>query len=133
MSIKKYIGIPYEYRGRDFNGVDCFGLVYLVFREEFNVYLPDFTYEETWYKQGRNYIEDNLGKVSWYIVDPPYKKFDGLIFYLASRKIANHIALYVGNNKILHVYEGEKVHIDRLDNYWLSRLYKVVRYKDNYA
>ena len=37
-----YVGIPYKNRGRDRAGIDCYGLVVLVFREVFGVSLTSF-------------------------------------------------------------------------------------------
>jgi len=37
-----YLGIPYATRGRDRQGLDCYGLVVLVFREVFGVSLTSF-------------------------------------------------------------------------------------------
>lgn len=36
----KYIGIPYEFRGRTKDGADCYGLVEIIQREVFGVDLP---------------------------------------------------------------------------------------------
>lgn len=37
----KYIGIPYEFRGRTKDGADCYGLVEIIQREVFGVDLPN--------------------------------------------------------------------------------------------
>lgn len=37
-----YIGIPFADHGRDRMGVDCYGLIYLVVREQFGMELPRY-------------------------------------------------------------------------------------------
>ena len=43
MNFEKYINLPYKHKGRDFSGIDCWGLVYLVYKEEKNILIPNFT------------------------------------------------------------------------------------------
>lgn len=40
--VEKYIGLPFRDHGRSINGVDCWGLVQLVMREQNNIELPDY-------------------------------------------------------------------------------------------
>jgi cell wall-associated NlpC family hydrolase len=129
INFRRYIGIPYKYKGRDFDGVDCYGLLFLIYKEELGIILPDFIYDVDWYKKNENHILNNIGTVDgtfWKKIDPPYKIFDAIIVFLASRKIANHIALYIGNNKMIHSYECTSVMTDSIDNY---RIYSGIRYE----
>lgn len=40
--MRQYTGIPYKVLGRDRSGIDCWGLISLVYRECWDVQLPDF-------------------------------------------------------------------------------------------
>ena len=43
---RKYVGIPYKAHGRGMEGVDCYGLLKLVFQSEFGIEIPDYLYAE---------------------------------------------------------------------------------------
>lgn len=131
MNLNKYIGIPYKDLGRDLDGLDCFGLVYCIFRYERNITLPDYTelkYSRGWYKT-ENHIIDNIND-DWKDVDKPYRLYDSLIFYNIGHNygIANHIGMYIDNNKFIHILEDQTSSINRLDQFWSSKLYKVMRF-----
>ena len=137
MNFSKYIGLPYKNKGRDFNGVDCYGLVYLIYKEEKNLKLLDFSninYCSTWFEKKENHILDNLHKF-WDIgnsVNKPYRPFDVMLFYNSSLKtVVNHCSIYIGDNKFLHVQEHGQAtsQVSRFSGYWESKLYKAIRYK----
>lgn len=50
--VARYVGIPYATHGRDYHGCDCWGLVALVWREEFGVVLPEYLGAD-WYRGQR--------------------------------------------------------------------------------
>lgn len=42
MDTRKYLTIPYVFHGRSFEGCDCYGILYLYFREELGIEIDDF-------------------------------------------------------------------------------------------
>lgn len=124
MDYTRYLGITYREGGRSFDSVDCYGVVYLIYRDALGIQLPDF--------QEREYH----GQFStlWQPVEKEHlKEFDVILFRTSRTSEAiNHIAAYVGNNKIIQCLENSGgVAIDRLDRkYWVSHYYKAFHYKD---
>jgi len=131
----KYIGIPYKNLGRDFDGIDCYGLVYLIFKNERGIVLPDYTelkYDKKWYKNScESHITDNISTCAtdrgmFVKATKPYREYDCIIFYSGSR-IANHIGLYIGNDKFIHCLEERTSEIDRV-SMWNKYIYGHMRY-----
>ena len=133
MNFSKYVNLPFKNLGRDFNGVDCYGLVYLIYKEELEIIIPDFTelcYSQEWYrKQDESIITAHIDK-RWISVDPPFKRFDGVIFYKhPNSMMANHVGLMIDSSKFIHVREDDVSMVSELNqNYWKSRLYGGMRY-----
>lgn len=84
---QKYIGNPYKWGGVSLtNGADCSGFVQTIF-SKFGYDLP---------RQSRQ--QATVGrKVS---IDD--RKPGDLIFYTNSKKVVNHVAIYIGDDKIVH-------------------------------
>jgi len=130
MNFEKYIDIPYKYKGRSFEGADCWGLIWLMFKEEKDIILPDdLTYKEFWYKDyDKNHLLNGIGSFNDKIIVNQFNIFDTLLFYNKSRTFVDHIGLLVEEGKFIHTYRNSNSRIDRLEGYWNSRLYKGVRY-----
>lgn len=131
MNIEKYIGIPFKNGGRSLKGIDCYGLIWLIYKNELGIELPDFMdlcYTQGWYKDS-NIIEENIDSKKWIRVYPPFRKFDGLLFYDTSNSdIASHIGMVVDNKKFIHITHRTKSMISVLDNRWNKILYGGMRY-----
>lgn len=131
----KYVGLPYKAGGRNFDGTDCYGIAVLVGKEELGIDLPDFT--ELLYDKDRYDIdkkEDHILRnldICWARVKKPYKIFDCLIFNSGKDcTLINHIGIYIGNNKFIHIIESQTSMISSLDNpYWENKVYGVMRVK----
>jgi probable lipoprotein NlpC len=130
----KYINIPFKDLGRDFSGVDCYGLIALIFKEEKGLVIPDYTEllygkDRTEIKEKRDNILESMG-IFWVKAEGKLKPFDALIFNRGcNSKVSSHVGLYIGNNKFIHVLENFPSYIEKLDNsVWKSRLYGAMRW-----
>ena len=123
----KYIGLEFKHKGRG-PKYDCFGLVKCIYKEKLNIDLPEYveTYDFRWGESGKTHILDNLDK-DFYEVKT-YKRFDVILFYNPSKIVVNHMGIYLEDDKFLHIRDSVKSNINRIEGYWKSRIYKVVRY-----
>lgn len=112
MNYKKYLEIPYESRGRDFHGVDCFGLVYLFYREELGLELSEKWYEHNWWKNDdcENPDFERHADREGFVKVQDKQKWD-LIFFRVMSDVVNHIGIYTGEgrNNLLHAKDGQMV------------------------
>ena len=131
-SLGKYIGLPYKNLGRDLKGIDCYGLIYLIFQNERKIELPDFTdlmYEKEWYKS-KNHILDNVDE-KWIEVSSSYKKYDIFLMKLGTKNIVNHCGMFIEGDKFIHIYENQTSMISHLNGFWSDIFHKAIRWKVN--
>ncbi|MHA2220225.1 MAG: C40 family peptidase [Candidatus Hodarchaeales archaeon] len=104
LSYRKYIGIPFKSGGRDFSGVDCYGVVVLVYREEKNIYLWDTSnYNMNSYAKDNTMLSNY--HENWTVLDVEDLQELDILFFAVDTDLPNiptHIALYIGENKMLH-------------------------------
>ena len=128
MNFEKYIGIPYVQKGRDENGVDCWGLVRLVYKNELDINLPSFSAE---YETSDNERLEELFaqyKEGWESTDAP-EAGDVVIFRIFGYE--SHIGVCIGDNKFLHVREARDAVIESLDNpKWSKRITGFFKYSE---
>lgn len=83
----KYIGGSYVWGGNDLSsGVDCSGFVQQIFKK-YGVSLPRVAREQA--KSGTEVKSSN-------------KKVGDLVFYTNSNGVVDHVAIYIGNNQVVH-------------------------------
>jgi hypothetical protein len=131
MWANKYIGIPFKSNGRDWHGVDCWGLARLVYKEEFGIELPSFT--EQYYITDTPRIEEliNQYKEGWVPVQEP-KCGDLILFRIFGS--ASHVGILVDEGRFIHSRHGYDVAIAELNSTrWQHRVLGYFRYDSNIA
>ena len=110
----KYLNLPYKHLGQDpETGIDCFNLCALVLKQEcnFNVGMTTSDFcnivDDDWYcKVNESLLHNgaNTDRVDfrWKTVTTP-DTFDVLILNIGSTNVANHCAMYIGENKLLQI------------------------------
>ena len=126
----KYIGIPYKHLGRSRDGVDCYGLVILIFEEEYGIKLSPFEYSMDWQEHPEeDPINKYRGEDVWKEISlSNAKEGDVLLFRVGNCPVVNHIGIYMREGYFLHTHVGTPVVAARLDNLWKDKLVQVVRH-----
>ncbi|HLV09181.1 MAG TPA: NlpC/P60 family protein [Halanaerobiales bacterium] len=123
--VKQLVGIPYVHNGRSYQGVDCWGLIYLFFKE-LGCSLPEDDGRHiacNWYKsEPERYIiglktlgdeVDDFDKLR--ILDIPY--------FRLYRNIITHSGVMLSNSDVLHVLINKRVRIDSINRRFLKYNY----------
>lgn len=131
--VDKYVGIPFKDHGDSFKGCDCYGLVKLLYREEFGLSLPEVgdLYTSA-YK--RHEVDKTLSAHIDYDwckkvqKGEPLNPFDMMVFRIAGTD--HHVGLYIREGYMLHVVEGSDSGVERYTGVrWGKQLHRVIRHK----
>lgn len=111
--ILPYIGLRHALGGRDRNGVDCWGLLYLVYREHFGIELPVFPGVTV---AGLADVVDLIQREvdsCWFEVVAP---FDGAAVAMSQKSAMHHVGLYAeaDGGKVIHCWNSQNVIVETL-------------------
>lgn len=129
MQLEKYIGLKYKEKGRDFDGVDCWGLVRLFYKNELKIDLPSFSSEYTQTDVQR--IEELIAqyKEGWESTEQPEEDSIVLFRVLGSE---SHVGIVVNKEQFLHVRENQDSAIENFDSpFWKKRIVGYFKYSEN--
>ncbi len=111
------IGIPFKNRGRDLNGFDCYGLVIEIYKR-YGINLPEYTAD---YDDVENVScmmhREALKTETWEKVSPPYPVPSIVaIRFAAAAPVINHVGVYIGNGRFIHIREKTGVCIEKINS-----------------
>lgn len=119
-----YIGIPFVDGGRDRDGLDCWGLVKLIFKDKHGIELPDFDISAKDPRAINGAMED--GKADWMYIPRPELIGGEVLAMSLSQKHMNfitHVGYHIGYGKFLHIMDKSKSIISSMtDPMWSSRI-----------
>ena len=110
----KYLNLPYKHLGQDpETGIDCVNLCALILKQQCSIPVgrttSDFCniVDEDWYSKVSESLFDkglhlNSPDFSWKQVTS-VETYDIVIMSIGSTNVANHCAMYVGENKLLQI------------------------------
>lgn len=128
-----YVGIPQRDHGRDRNGVDCYGLPWMIYREVAGIDLPSYVgdYASTDEQaEIAGLLADARDTGPWLRVEAgqPVQPLD-IALYREGR-YDSHIAVIVTADLMLHVASSGNSRIERMDGpRFADRLSGIFRHK----
>ena len=128
-ALERFVGIPYRDHGRDFDGVDCWGLVDLFHARALNCRLPDYSglYRSAGDK-AHAALCFALGAQAWERRTDPPCYGDVLLFRFGP--FACHSALALGDGRFLHCLVGRHSCIESESSLiWAKRREGIYRWR----
>jgi len=129
--LDRYMAIPFEPKGRTFDGCDCWGLMCLLQRHECGVELPHLLDDYDAPEVGDARLADLVRRTSlqeWREVTIVNVQFgDGLVFRMMNEPI--HIAFAINATQMVHTRKNVGVLVESFTApQWASRLVGAYRY-----
>lgn len=102
---------PFVEKGRDYDGIDCWGLVYLCYRDVYGIELPTHTgdYNSTRRRQEVRDLIAQRKDAQWVLTKDP-RPGDGVLLRQMGR--ACHMGVLMDRRNVLHIEEGTNASIE---------------------
>lgn len=130
MDIRQLMGIPYQPKGRNLDGVDCWGLAYVFHRMLLGNPVPSYTHDYSQPEDPESVSKAITGNaLQWVEVEPSAARYgDVVIFRL--KGLPMHCGVVLDHGDFIHTLKGCQTCIERLDSLtWNKRIYKVIRWQ----
>lgn len=127
LDVSEYSEIPFLEKGRTREGVDCWGIPYLIYKDKLNIELPLYIeqYQNT---EDEKELARLIGeeKLSWEEVGSP-EIYDVVVLRLKGRPM--HVGVCIGNGKFIHCMDTIGTTVEKLDaTTWRNRIIGFHRY-----
>jgi len=105
---------PFFQKGRSFEGWDCWGLIYVAYRELYDIELPLYTGEYTSTRRREELqVLISTQMVDDWVLHDPHEPGDVALVRMLGRNC--HIGLMLPNWFMLHVQDGVSAIIEQID------------------
>lgn len=128
----RFLSIPYADKGRDYSGADCYGILYLIYKEN-GIILPSYTsdYENSGNSKSAGLaIAQNSQK--WQkIEEAQIKLFDVVLFKICG--FPCHLGVIIDSKEkmMIHTLKGQNTSIEKYSRVmWQKRIEGFYRYDD---
>lgn len=129
MEKKPYTGIPYK-EGRD----DCYGLLRLYCRQEYDLHLANYARPGDFAYSGLDLLQNHFQDEGFRVVNISTHRLDyGDVLLLRvghTCPTANHIGIYTGSQRFLHHLVDSQSSEDTLDVRWRRRVMSILRHPE---
>jgi cell wall-associated NlpC family hydrolase len=119
-----YVGLPFKDKGRDRHGLDCWGLLCLVYIEQTGIILPSYRDDYVTaqdYKALESLMQDSVG--DWReISEREARPLDGVLMKRGG--VECHVGVIVKRGYVLHV--GAEFPFSRIESYRSMRLKRTI-------
>lgn len=127
MDYNNYIGLPYKDNGRDESGIDCWGLVRLFYKREYDIDIPSYT--EQYVGRDDPTLTATITKFkadSWIKTNEP-EPGNVVLFNILGQP--THVGIYLGEGKFLHSRGGLDSVVESTTNTkWKNRIEGYYKY-----
>lgn len=122
---------PYEGRPYAYGTFDCYTLVRDFYRREFGIILGEYPRVHRFWNQGLDFFTKGYPEQGFIqLIDQKPEYGDLMIMQINSRlSIANHIAIYTGDGKILHHCQNRLSRKDVYGGMWADTTVHHIRHK----
>lgn len=127
----EYVGIPYVTHGRDRSGCDCWGLLNLIWLEQFGFQPPKYEGAD-WYRGQKPAVigTDAIEYASLFKQIESGKEQPGDGIALRMRGYPFHVGIVIGTGYMLHTHEDAGVVIENYRSMtWEKRISGFYRYE----
>lgn len=126
--VEQFVGIPFVDGGADFAGVDCWGLVRLVYRELRQIELPAYPVSAHDRSQVRKWMKAESEGPEWERHTFP-KPLDVVLFWMDLNGEPSHCGVFVIHRWMIHCQDGHGVALHPFGRvFWQRRFMGFWRY-----
>lgn len=114
--IDAFVGVPYVAHGRDYVGADCWGVVYLFYRDVLGVPIPSYSEEmegREFHRRGISPLIAAERQANWRRVQMPVQ---GDCVLMRVGRLETHVGIYLDRGRLLHSEGPHPSEIVRIDD-----------------